>query len=106
MSKGRSSSWIQQQLWDPRQHEFNAGLEALGTKGRSPSPRVPCTLRTGPARQLLPGFGSGPQVQLHRRGVQGDQDPGADSREQEQRPEEPATLEPHAASWKAGTDFI
>lgn len=52
MRKGRSSSWIQQQLWDPRQHEFNAGAEALGTKGRSPSPRG-----KPPQRARRPGAG-------------------------------------------------
>lgn len=60
MRKGRSSSWIQQQLWDPRQHEFNAGAEALGTKGRSPSPRgkppqrAPRPRAGRPARPLRP----------------------------------------------------
>lgn len=60
MRKGRSSSWIRQPLWDPRWHEFNTGVEALGTKGRSPSPRGKPPQRAArpragrPARPLRP----------------------------------------------------
>ena len=39
MRKGRSSSRTPAEAVGPRQHEFNTGVEALGTKGSSPSAR-------------------------------------------------------------------
>lgn len=66
MRKGRSSSWIQQQL-GPRQHgEFNAGAEALGTKGRSPSPAASLPRGGAPARGWAPGASPAPSGQVPR----------------------------------------
>lgn len=57
---------------------------------------VSCALRSGPARQPLPGFQPGPRVRPPRRGEQGEQDPRTGSHEQQRQPEERAAGEPHA----------
>lgn len=93
MRKGRLS-WIQQQLWDPRQHEFNAGAEALGTRAAAKS-RVQASPRgalDGAGRQRIR-----PQWALQRPARCGA--PGATPPSGTGRPGSP---EPAAASRSSG----
>lgn len=112
-ARGEAPLRPRQRLWGPGSTSLTPGWRLWGQRaaarvpaashpGGRPSPelgapRVPCALQTGPTRQPLPGSGQGPRVRLHRRGVQGDEDPQADNREQEQQPEDRDAREPHAA---------
>ena len=112
-ARGEAPLGPRQRLWGPGSTSLTPGWRLWGQRAAARVPaashsggrpsrelgalRVPCARRTGPAWQPIPGSGQGPQVRLHRRGVQGDEDPRADNREQEQQPEERAAREPHAA---------